>query len=124
MIVFFVIVTILWTLGKQFQGSRVVGKKITVKPIRKDSKLAPFLKSEMKIEQSKIRRENSVWLSVSLNPPVKINDLEFDYLAIQPKKVDDNVNTKKGVVCTIRTYSILDPSAEYFVDYGVVQAIK
>lgn len=78
----------------------------------------------MKIEESKIRRENSVWLTVSLIPPVKINDLEFDYLAIQPKKEDDNVNTKKGVICTIRTYSILDPGAEYFVDFGVVQALK
>lgn len=123
MIVFFVVVTALWTFYKQYKGKRVVGKKITIKPIRKNSKLLPFLKSEMKVEESKIRRENSIWLTVSLDPPVKINDLEFDYLAIQPKKEDDDVNTKKGVVCTIRTYSILDPSAEYFVDFGVVQAI-
>jgi len=124
MITFFVVVTILWTLYKQVRGKMVVGKKISVRPIRKNSKLENFIKSEMKIEDSKIKRENSIWLTVSLNPPVKFNDMEFDYLAIQPKKVDDNINSKKGVVCTIRTYSILDPKSEYFVDYGVVQTIK
>lgn len=124
MIAFLVVVTLLWTLGKQFKGKRVVGKKVIIKPIRSNSKLLPFLKSEMKIEASNIRRENSVWLTVSLNPPVFINELEFDYLAIQPKKEDDNVNTKKSVVCTIRTYSILDPKKEYFVDFGMVQAVN
>ena len=124
MITFFVVVTILWTLYKQVRGKMVVGKKISVRPIRKNSKLENFIKSEMKIEDSKIKRENSIWLTVSLNPPVKFNDMEFDYLAIQPKKVDDNLNSKKCVVCTIRTYSILDPKSEYFVDYGVVQTIK
>ena len=121
-ILFIIIIIALWTLAKKIRASAVVGKKVSIAPIRQNSKLEPFLTKLGQFTKSETMKENDVWLELALTEPISIGGIEYSHLRVQPKKPDDNVNKKKAVVCTIKAVELYSKK-EVFVDFGMVKAL-
>ncbi len=120
---FLLVVSILFGLGKMLKAKKILGRRISIKPLRKQSKLLHFPPLELEVTEVVKYSREEYYLQVLLDEEVTVGEQSFDFLHIKPKSVDDNVNTKKPVVCIVKGGHSSDPTNMYFIDWGVVKAL-
>ena len=138
---FIIIIGVIWAFYKWFFASKVVGKVVSIKPIRKSTDLNNFGKLEVKVEELNkgagntfediiikmgvLRAKSSEnWLYIPLNKIVEVKGNKYDFLLIATKKPDDNINKKKAVVCHIKAgSSTIGEDKTVFIDWGLVKII-
>lgn len=113
-----------WALYKYMYAKKIIGKTVSIKPFKKNSKLLHFGQIELEVTDLIKKGNDENWLVVPLKAEVIIGNDSFDFLIISPKSVDDNFNNKKAVVSWVRAGNDINPNATVFIDWGLVQVIK
>ncbi|MFT7611471.1 MAG: hypothetical protein ACI9J3_000416 [Parvicellaceae bacterium] len=115
------IIVLAYFLWKYFKAKDVIGKKLLIKPIKKNSNLSYFMQVDLIVDAVKREGREEVWLRVKLPQEVVIGKYKFDFVLVKPRKEDDNVNRKNAVVCYFKAGYSHDPEKLTFIDWASVK---
>ena len=116
------IIGFIWLSTKLLKAKNVKGKKALIKPYRRESKLKSLGVITVTLDQM-YRNGDEIWFICPLNEEKKIGTFTFDYVKIKPKSVDDNFNTKKGVIAYVFAGHLKSDDEPKFIDWGFVEVI-
>ena len=104
-------------------ANKVKGANVEIKPFRADSRFKSIGTLTVKLEEID-RDGNYMWFVCPLNETKKLGDIEFDYVKIRPKSVDDHFNPNKHVLSHVLIGHSKSTEEPKFIDWGLIKIVK
>lgn len=121
-VLFLAIIAAIWFGYKMLKANKVKGRKAEVSPFRQNSNLTPLGTITVTLNEIQ-KKDDEIWFICPLESEHSLGDLKFDYIKLRAKSEDDDLNTKKTVVCYVMAGHSKNPAPPAFIDWGLVKVL-